>query len=122
MGTQKRAQPELLAAKLLRIRKRLGLTQPQMLDSLKLKSGHTVGRISEYEHGIREPNRIVLLQYARAAHVSTDELIDDDIEVDDLRIVKARVIQGKSKNAEASRMPLTRAFVADIRYLKKAGS
>lgn len=88
MGTQKRAQPELLAAKLLHIRKRLGLSQSQMLRALKLKPGHTVGRISEYERGIREPNLIVLLQYARAAHISTDELIDDDIEVDALRIVK----------------------------------
>jgi transcriptional regulator with XRE-family HTH domain len=88
MGTQKRAQPELLAAKLLHIRKRLGLTQPQMLDSLKLKQDLSVGRISEYERGIREPNLIVLLQYARAARISTDELIDDAIEVDALRIVK----------------------------------
>jgi transcriptional regulator with XRE-family HTH domain len=47
-----------------------------------------VGRISEYERGIREPNLIVLLQYARAARISTDELIDDDIDVDALRIVR----------------------------------
>jgi transcriptional regulator with XRE-family HTH domain len=88
MGTQKRAQPQLLAAKLLQICKRLGLTQPQMLQSLKLKQDLSVGRISEYEHGVREPNLIVLLQYARAARISTDELIDDDVEVEDLRIVK----------------------------------
>lgn len=56
--------------------------------SLKLKQDLSAGRISEYEHGIREPNLIVLLHYARAAHVSTDELIDDDIELDDLRIVR----------------------------------
>jgi len=86
MGTQKRAQPELLAAKLLRIRKRLGLTQPQMLDSLKLKQDLSVGRISEYERGIREPNLIVLLHYAKAARISTDKLIDDDIDVDDLKV------------------------------------
>ncbi|HEX7332953.1 MAG TPA: helix-turn-helix transcriptional regulator [Pyrinomonadaceae bacterium] len=91
MGKQRRAQPELLPAKLLHIRRRLGLTQPQMLCSLKLKAGHTVGRISEYEHGIREPNLIVLLQYARAAHISTDELIDDDIDVDDLEVVRPRI-------------------------------
>ena len=88
MGTQKRAQPELLAAKLLHIRKRLGLSQPQMLRALKLKQNLSVGRISEYERGIREPNLIVLLHYARAARISTDELIDDDIDVDALRIVR----------------------------------
>jgi transcriptional regulator with XRE-family HTH domain len=74
MGTQKRAQPELLAAKLLHIRQRLGLTQQQMLSALKLEWDYAVGRISEYETGIREPNLIVLLQYARAALISTDEL------------------------------------------------
>jgi transcriptional regulator with XRE-family HTH domain len=88
MGTQKRAQPELLPVKLLHIRKRLGLTQPQMLDLLNLKRDLSVGRISEYERGVREPNLIVLLHYARAAHISTDELIDDAIEVDALRIVR----------------------------------
>jgi transcriptional regulator with XRE-family HTH domain len=93
MGTQKRAQPELLAAKLLHIRKRLGLSQPQMLRALELKPGHGVGRISEYERGVREPNLIVLLQYARAARISTDTLIDDCIEVDALKI-KRRLDRG----------------------------
>jgi transcriptional regulator with XRE-family HTH domain len=65
MGKKKRAPPELLAAKLLYVRKQLGLTQPQMLDSLKLKTGSHFGRISEYEHGIREPNLIGLLHYAK---------------------------------------------------------
>lgn len=91
MGTQKRAQPELLAAKLLYVRKQLGLTQPHMLHSLKLKQDLSVGRISEYERGIREPNLIVLLHYARAAHISTDELIDDDIDVDDLEVIRPRI-------------------------------
>ena len=59
-----------------------------MLDSLKLNQDLSVGRISEYERGIREPNLMVLLQYARAVRISTDELIDDDIEVDALRIVR----------------------------------
>ena len=76
MGKQKRAQPELLPAKLLYIRKQLGLSQPQMLHSLNLKQDLSVGRISEYERGIREP---------------TDELIDDDIDVDDLRVMKPRI-------------------------------
>jgi transcriptional regulator with XRE-family HTH domain len=91
MGTQKRAQPELLAAKLLYIRKRVGLTQPQMLDSLNLKQDLSVGRISEYERGVREPNLIVLLHYARAARVSSDDLIDDDVDVDDLEVIRPRI-------------------------------
>jgi transcriptional regulator with XRE-family HTH domain len=91
MGKQKRAQPELLAAKLLYVRQQLGLTQPQMLRSLKLNQDLSVGRISEYECGIREPNLIVLLQYARVARISTDELIDDDIDVDDLEVMRPRI-------------------------------
>lgn len=88
MGKQKRAQPKLLPAKLLHIRKRLGLTQLQMLHSLNLKQDLSAGRISEYERGIREPNSIMLLHYARAARVSTDKLIDDDVEVNDLKVIR----------------------------------
>lgn len=62
-----------------------------MLCSLKLKQDLSVGRISEYEHGIREPNLIVLLHYARAARISTDELIDDDIDIDDLKVRRPRI-------------------------------
>jgi transcriptional regulator with XRE-family HTH domain len=36
-------------------------------------------RLSEYESGIREPDLLVLLRYARLAHVSVDVLIDDEL-------------------------------------------
>jgi hypothetical protein len=41
----------------------------------------TTARISEYEHGVRRPNLIVLLQYARLAGVPVDTLIDDSIKL-----------------------------------------
>jgi transcriptional regulator with XRE-family HTH domain len=40
----------------------------------------TSARVSEYEKGIREPNLLVLLAYARAAGISVEEIIDDDID------------------------------------------
>lgn len=78
MGHARRPQPTFLAAKLLQIRKRLGLSQSQMLKRLgdtqtKLYASH----LSEYESGKREPPLIVLLRYAQAAGVPVELLIDD---------------------------------------------
>ena len=39
----------------------------------------TYHRISNYERGTGEPPLPVLLQYARLAGVSTDDLIDDEV-------------------------------------------
>jgi transcriptional regulator with XRE-family HTH domain len=38
------------------------------------------GHISEFESGKREPSLLVLLAYAKMAGVSTDRLIDDELE------------------------------------------
>ena len=73
----KRPRPEHLAAKLRRIRKSLGLTQPKLIERLN------VDRISppyigQYESGRTEPTLIVLLAYSRLAGVPVENLIDDD--------------------------------------------
>jgi len=39
--------------------------------------------ISAFELGAREPSSIVLLHYARAACVSMEELVDDELELSD---------------------------------------
>ena len=91
MGTQRRAQPKLLAAKLLFIRQQLGLSQSQMLRLLKLRWDYSLARISEYEHGTREPNLIVLLQYSKASRVPMNDLADDEVEIDDLDVVRPRI-------------------------------
>jgi len=75
VGKKPRAKPELLAAKLRVIRLRLEFSQSQMARSLGYQM--TTARISEYESGIREPNLLVLLAYARAGDVTVDDLIDD---------------------------------------------
>ena len=79
MGHKRRFTPRHLPAKLLQIRQARGLSQTEMVKLLEFKV--TPARISEYEHGVREPNLIVLLSYARAARVSVDVLIDDNLKL-----------------------------------------
>lgn len=81
MGTKARQKPERLAEKLLRIRNALELSQTEMLKHLGVENAITYHRISEYESGKREPPLLILLQYARVAGISTDALIDDDLEL-----------------------------------------
>jgi transcriptional regulator with XRE-family HTH domain len=68
-----------LAAKLLQIRVGLGLSQSQIARLLDV--GVNTPRISEYESGAREPALITLLAYAYLVGISTDDLIDDTIDL-----------------------------------------
>ena len=79
MGQRPRSRPQYLAAKLLAIRQKLGVSQSQLAKLLNLDKG--VARISEYENGIREPDLIVLLDYAKLARVSMDILANDNCEL-----------------------------------------
>lgn len=81
MGRYSRQKPERLAEKLLYIRKALGLSQNEMIRRLGLEEALTQSRISGYELGTREPSLPTLLAYARLAGISTDSLIDDEIEL-----------------------------------------
>jgi transcriptional regulator with XRE-family HTH domain len=76
-----RLKPERLAEKLRQIRMALGLSQDGMLERLGLAEEYFRSRISAYELGNREPPLMVLLQYARLVNVSTDVLIDDDLDL-----------------------------------------
>jgi transcriptional regulator with XRE-family HTH domain len=83
MGSS-RPQPRKLAAKLRLIRMRLNLTQEQMADVVKHKRSPVYpGHISEFENGRREPSLLVLLKYARAANLTADSLIDDEVQLGD---------------------------------------
>jgi transcriptional regulator with XRE-family HTH domain len=81
MGKKARMRQERLAEKLLQIRNALGLSQSQMLKRLGFEDLIDYKRISEYELGKNEPPLAVLLQYARAVNVSTDVLIDDELDL-----------------------------------------
>lgn len=68
-------KPERLPAKLLAIRKRLGLSQSELAQRLEFKASSA--RISEYEHGVKLPNLLVLLRYSEVAHVHMETIVDD---------------------------------------------
>jgi transcriptional regulator with XRE-family HTH domain len=71
----KRSRPQRLAAKLLAIRQHLGISQIKLARLIDPEMSHT--RVSEYEIGRREPNLMVVLEYAKAAGVSIESVIDD---------------------------------------------
>ena len=81
MGTRARLRQERLGEKLLQIRLALGLSQTEMLHRLGAQDLISYHQISRYETGQREPSLRILLQYARAANVSTDVLIDDELDL-----------------------------------------
>lgn len=81
MGRYHRQKPEKLAQKLLQIRNHLGLSQNEMIRRLGMEDEITQSRISGYELGTREPSLQTLLKYARTVEISTDILIDDDIDL-----------------------------------------
>lgn len=78
MGNARR-RPTYLARKLLAIRERLGVSQTEMARLLELKQTYTI--VSSFESGRREPDLIILLEYARLARVSVESLIDDKMKL-----------------------------------------
>jgi transcriptional regulator with XRE-family HTH domain len=52
-----------------------------MLKRLGVENLIEAYRISEFETGKREPPLLVLLRYARVTGISTDVLIDDDLDL-----------------------------------------
>ncbi|HEX8072037.1 MAG TPA: helix-turn-helix transcriptional regulator [Pyrinomonadaceae bacterium] len=81
MGQSPRPVPARLAEKLLLIREGLRLSQNELIHRLALEDELTQARVSSYERGVREPPLAVLLRYARAANVSVDALIDDELDL-----------------------------------------
>ncbi len=81
MGRTSREKPARLGEKLLQIREALGLSQNELLSRLVLSERLNRDDVSKYERGVREPSLPVLLRYARAVNVSTDVLIDDELDL-----------------------------------------
>ena len=81
MGKRARRKPQRLAEKLVRIRAALGLSQSEMLKRLGVQDEIDYTAISKYELGRNEPSLIILLQYARVAKISTDVLLDDELDL-----------------------------------------
>ena len=81
MARGARIRPERLPEKLLQIRVALGLSQSELLRRLGLEEQMDYRRISEFERGTTEPQLSVLLQYARAAGVHMEDIVDDELDL-----------------------------------------
>jgi transcriptional regulator with XRE-family HTH domain len=71
-----RPRPKHLAAKLLQIRRSLGLSQPKLA---KLLGVRAYTDISKYESNKNEPPLFVLLAYSRAADIPMERIVDDEL-------------------------------------------
>jgi transcriptional regulator with XRE-family HTH domain len=81
MGIAARFKSARLADKLTRIRIALGLSQNEMISRLGFSEDLIREEISAFELGKRQPPLQVLLEYARCVGISTDVLIDDNLEL-----------------------------------------
>jgi transcriptional regulator with XRE-family HTH domain len=91
-----RRRPKRLAEKLLQIREALGLSQTEMHKSLDAEGEILYTRISDYELDKAEPTLMILLQYARAANVIVDVLIDDELDLPD-KLPSAKKHEGSKR-------------------------
>ena len=81
MGRKARMKPDRLSEKLLQIRVALGLSQSELLRRLGFEDAMDYRRISEFERGTTEPHLSVVLQYARAAGVHMEDIVDDGLDL-----------------------------------------
>jgi transcriptional regulator with XRE-family HTH domain len=81
MKNASRTRLSRLPEKLLRIRLELGLSQNGMLEHLGYSQELFRSNVSQYELGSREPPLPVLLQYARAANIYVDVLLDEELDL-----------------------------------------
>ena len=73
--------PKLLGKKLRAIRDYKGWSMDQMADAVGRKISSRRTRVYEWEQGIRQPDLNALLAYAKIIGISTDVLIDDNVEL-----------------------------------------
>jgi transcriptional regulator with XRE-family HTH domain len=102
MGRRARRRPEYLAKKLREIRNGLGgLSQCELIERLGLAGHIDRSEISSFEKGVREPDLLTLKAYAFGAGISTDHLIDDDLELPEP--LPAANLTGDSKGKQQKR-------------------
>lgn len=73
--------PEHLGEKLRKIREAHGWTLDEMAEAVGRTGSSRRTRVYEWEKGLRQPDLPTLLAYARLAGVSTDVLIDDNMDL-----------------------------------------
>lgn len=70
-----------MGEKLLQIRTALGLSQNELIQQFGLEEELARAQVSDFERGRRAPSLPVLLEYARAAGVYMDALVDDELDL-----------------------------------------
>jgi len=85
MGRANRWRIKRLPEKLLQIRTSLDLSQSELVRELKLENVIYRSNISSFETGDREPPSPVLLAYAQLVGISTDLLINDNLDLPTVR-------------------------------------
>lgn len=78
MARSKRRKP-ILAEKLRHIRLAMGLSQNQMVARMGLADTLLREEVSDFERNRRIPPLEVILAYARAANITVEALIDDEL-------------------------------------------
>lgn len=81
MGRAKRLRVKKLPEKLLQIRNTLNLSQNELIREAGLEDVIYQSNVSGYESGEREPPLPIVLAYTRVAGISTDYLIDDELDL-----------------------------------------
>lgn len=80
MGHHRPKTPHL-GEKLRKIRKRMGLTQKELVEKLGLEADFDQERISKYERAVLEPPIYVLIAYSDIARISLDLLLRPEYDV-----------------------------------------
>jgi transcriptional regulator with XRE-family HTH domain len=81
MARSPRRKSERLGEKLVEIRRALGLSQSEMLRLLSYEEAIYYKRISDYELNKRIPPLPLVLEYARAAGVHMEDIVDDELDL-----------------------------------------
>lgn len=102
MARRARVRPERLSEKLLQIRLALGLSQSEFLRRLGFEDVMDYRRISEFERGTTEPHLSILLQYARAAGVHMEDIVDDELDLPE-RLPSTVRYQGIKRSSKSRR-------------------
>jgi transcriptional regulator with XRE-family HTH domain len=90
MGTRAREVPARLAEKLVQIREALDLSQDGMIRRMGVTEKITREDVSKYERGVRQPSLLVVLEYARAASIAMEVLVDDSLNLPKSLFTKSR--------------------------------
>jgi len=111
MGRGARRRPRLLAAKLRKVREGLGLSQGELIVRLGITDYVNQGDISDFERGVREPDLLTLKAYAYEVGISTDDLIDDDVDLPEDLTTANRTRETSGKPHKRANAPINTTTV-----------